>query len=81
MNKVKEWETMKKSGLTYQQIAEKYGITRQSVWEALSKIGYEKKKENRHEIWKALVKCDVPVKKIAEKYGVSVQSVYAALKK
>lgn len=82
-SKVQEWKQLREEGLTYPEIALKYGVTKQAVWDALNKIHTPSKTKYSlyYEEWEKLYRSGVGTHIIAEKYNCSRGAVYDHLKK
>lgn len=83
MSKKEEWQALRETGLTYEEIAKKYNTTKQLVWQTLDIAGTPRKtKHSEHyNDWENLYNQGISIIKIARKYNCSSSTVHNYLKK
>lgn len=83
MGKREEWKKLREDGLSYQAIADKYGTSRQLVWQTLDGEGVPRKTKysQYYEEWENLYRQGVSTNKIAEKYNIHARTIHKHLSK
>lgn len=68
---LEEWVKLRKEGLTYQAIADKYNVSKQAVYEALDKAGIKRKTKysQYYKEWEELYSNGCSTQDIAKKYN------------
>ena len=80
---IEEWKKLRKEGLTYEAIANKYNVTKQAVYDALDKAGIKRKTRysQYYEEWEKLYKEGMSTQAIADKYNCDQKTVYHHISK